>query len=57
MELKEYDELKESDIWTTDGMQIQFHAMMGKEGFPVENRPEDANIFVFKYSIPDSFFD
>ena len=58
MKEKAYETLNDNDIWTTDGMQIQFHAMKGKEGIPVENTtPESANVFVSKDTIPDSFFD
>jgi len=58
MKLKQYNELTKDDIWTTNGIYIQFHAMKGKEGIPIENITiDDADIFVPGYSIPDEFFD
>lgn len=55
---KDFDELEEGDIWTTDGIYVQFHAMMEKDGTPCKNKkPDEADYFVPGYTIPDSFFD
>jgi len=54
---KEYYELKENDIWTTD-LQHSFFAMKGPKGIPMEGvLPEDADIWVDINSIPGEFFD
>ena len=54
---KDYKDLGVEDIWTTNGLQVQFHAMKGKDGIPGDGmEPDEAEIFVDGDTIPASFF-
>ena len=55
---KDYKDLKEDDIWTTDGIHVSFYTLKGPDGDAVpELSPDDADIFVPGDTIPDKFFE
>ena len=53
MEYKNYEDLKDADIWTTDGINCNF-ALQGKDYICTELEPSEANFMVPAETLPEN---